>query len=505
MGTLGWSGSQYWGYGAQPLTTDIDEKEWQGYMREETERNFWPAHAMTGYKTREGRRDDQRREFQKEDLAKSGKLLPLSTYGKTSPRENIGNAPGSSIGRTTGYGVTSELDKAGSEAGYFGVNQQWIDDQKTGRWNTRGKEGLIQEQMQTPAPEALGEPRRQSMQDEDMYAKRDVTGWTYSEETGLYKGVDAVGNMVESRVEPNIVQLPEEPQSQASMLGDYNRGVSDSIQGYYNQLRSDAERQYKANFPRYQQPGPKDLGISTSGKAGGKWGAMWRASSRAGGTQESPLSQLYDKHNAQYDQTVSRYKGQQKDTINDIEEGRQKALYSAHQQAMSRSYNLEKQLLRARTKPLDPYTSQDNTRKALKTAQSMAEFSEFIHPEKRGWKSRTAEMDAAKAGKLQWVVDESDMPSGTTPEYVANARAATDLLNTFYSKASTVQRVDEKAETFRQANIRYEESMLRREQTRSQEMRARREERAEERRGGEDGGRRERREREELLFGDFDY
>ncbi len=289
-----------------------------------------------------------------------------------------------------------------------------------------------------------------------------VTGWIKDAASGEYTGTRPDGSMYRSKTKPAIAEGIErrtEPQSQAGLLRDYNNNIFDSIQGYYNQARAQLDREFQASYPKYTQPGPKEFGMSTE-----QYNREWRVSQTAGGTRPSKLSGLSDQYNASYDKTLAGWNKNKFEAINTMETARDKALSNAEQSAMSRNYNLEKQLLAARNKPMSAFTQHGSTRKALQAAESLAKFSQFIHPKKSLWMSREGEQKAAIEGRSKWVVDETSMPPGTSPEYISMARQATDLLNSYYSGTSTYEQVTQKAMGFEKSNIAYEQAALRNQQ-----------------------------------------
>jgi hypothetical protein len=292
-----------------------------------------------------------------------------------------------------------------------------------------------------------------------------VTGWIKDAASGEYVGTRPDGSTYRSKTKPAITDRGErassEPQSQADLLNDYNHSVTKSIDGYYNQSRANLDREFQASYPRWVTPGPKELGLSTK-----QYELMYRDSQIAGGTRPSALSALWDQYNAQYQETLGNWEKSKFEAITAMENARDKAHMTAEQQAMARNYNLEKQLIAARNKMADPYAVRDRAGKAIDSAKRLAENSPFINPTATFWQSRSGELTGAQKGRERnkYIVDETAMPPGTSPEYINMARQASDLLNTYYSGTSTYEQVNNKALGFERASIGYEQAALRKHQ-----------------------------------------
>jgi hypothetical protein len=290
-----------------------------------------------------------------------------------------------------------------------------------------------------------------------------VTGWIKDEASGEFVGTRPDGSVYRSKTKPAIAEgidkSRQEPQSKADLLRDYSNSIFDSIQGYYDQARSELDRTMDATRPRYTYPSPQDLGYSSTEA----YKAAWRGQHNTGGVGRSDLTNRQKAWGQNQTAQYHRWKGEKFEAINTLEAARDKAIYNAEQQALGRNYDLEKQLITARNKMQDPYAVRDRAGKALDAAKRLAENSSFIMPTATVWQSRAGELSGAQEGKARnkYIVNETAMPPGTSSEYINMARQAADLLNTYYSGTSTYEQVNSKALGFEKASIGYEQAALR--------------------------------------------
>ena len=482
-----WTGRNYWGYGAQPHTVDEDPEQWQDFVREQTRQNYWPQYSVTNYRPQDERKDSQRREASKDYFADTGNMLPPSKFGDTGSR---------TVGQDTrirqpdqrgmvGFGIQNEKyqamqDRFSNKVFEVGVGKPenlgepasaqevsgWMRDSETGVYTGVKPDGGMYMSKEKPRIGGGVPPKSQD----------EVSGWIRDEATGMYTGVRSDNSIYKSTIKPTVSGYrsqgmgPQGQQSQASMLKQYNKSVTDSIHGYYNQLRTESDREFeRTKYRAFRgQPSYKDLGMSRDEYEGGM-----RAGRTGPGGQAHPIydSEAFRSYQAQTDAMGRQWKEGKRDTIDQIESARQKALFSAEKQAMSRGYSLEKALFTKRNKPTTPFAEHSAIKKSLSVAESHAEFSGFVRPKGNWWRGRVAEADAYKAGTSSepLVVDETSIPTGTSPQYIAMTRAAVDLMNEYNSTDRDYQRLSDLSQRYEGEYMQWERANVREEQEQLEE------------------------------------
>ena len=287
-----------------------------------------------------------------------------------------------------------------------------------------------------------------------------VTGWTRDKMTGVYTGTTPTGKQYKSTVKPNIAKRERPELSQAGLLSRLNTDIFKSIEGYHNQLRTDADRAYQRDFPKYRQPSWRELGFGSVQA----YEKAWRDAQSAGGTRPSVLSEKQRQYQSGYGLHKDQFNSEHMKSIDAIESSRDKAMYTAEVSALKRNHALEAQMLKARNAPLKSYGQHGKTNKSLDVASQVARFTGFVRPEGKTFQSRKTEAEQywKGFGSQKLILDEQMLADagGASSEYTTMARTAVDLLNASKDGVSTYNQIMEKAMLFEKANANYELSLI---------------------------------------------